>query len=207
MKQSLVNSYKFLEKMFGDLTFSLKTKNSKLKTERGFTLLLASLVASVVLALGLAIFGIAQKQITLSTIARDSQFAFYAADTGAECALYWDIRDDINPNTFATSSGSMPIAAVSCNNTASAVTSSKFADYAISEFQFEPNGYCTKVRITKCRGNFNNGACAPDPAPIIRTLVHADGYNVRCSAIFEVDGTPKSTVDPRALQRSVELRY
>src|SRR3989344_2099896 len=71
----------------------LKTHNPKSKTtERGFTLLLAALVASISLALGTAIFGIAQKQLTLSAIGRDSQFAFYAADTIAECALYWDFR-------------------------------------------------------------------------------------------------------------------
>src|SRR3989338_7573414 len=67
--------------------------------QAGFTLLLAALVASIVLSLGAAIFAIAQKQLTLSGIGRDSQFAFYAADTAAECALYWDFRC----NYFATS--------------------------------------------------------------------------------------------------------
>ncbi len=61
-------------------------------TKRGFTLLLAALVASIVLALGSSIFTIAKKQITLSSLGRDSQFAFYAADTVAECALYYDVR-------------------------------------------------------------------------------------------------------------------
>src|SRR3990167_4752401 len=66
--------------------------SEKRNGERGFTLLLAALVASIVLALGASIFGVAQKELTLSSIGRDSQFAFYAADTGAECALYWDFR-------------------------------------------------------------------------------------------------------------------
>src|SRR3990167_7483874 len=68
-------------------------------SERGFTLLLAAIVSSIVLAVGAAIFGIAQKQVLLSAIGRDSQFAFYAADTAAECALYWDFRC----NYFASS--------------------------------------------------------------------------------------------------------
>src|SRR3989344_7320988 len=67
-------------------------KNFRKNTQRGFTLLLAALVSSVVLAVGAAIFSIAQKQVTLSALGRDSQFAFYAADTIAECALYWDFR-------------------------------------------------------------------------------------------------------------------
>lgn len=62
--------------------------------QRGFTILLAALVASLVLSLGLSIVVIVRKSITLSSIGRDSQFAFYAADSGAECALYWDIRHD-----------------------------------------------------------------------------------------------------------------
>lgn len=81
--------------------------------ERGFTLLLAALVASIVLALGTAIYSIAIKQLTLSSLGRDSQFAFYAADTMAECALYNDIR----LGAFATStSGGNCSFQVTCNN-------------------------------------------------------------------------------------------
>src|SRR3989338_2430331 len=180
------------------------------KRDKGFTLLLASLVASVVLSLGIAIFGIASKQLMLSSMARDSQFAFYAADSGAECVFYWDIRDDIHPNTFATSSASASSAVVSCNNTLPlpAVTViSKNEYYASSEFRFETNGYCTKAQVNKCRGKFDKGVCTREDPPVIRTLVHADGYNVQCDALFNVDGTPKSNVDQRALQRSVELQY
>ena len=58
------------------------------ENQKGFTLLLAALVASITLSLGAAIYSITLKQITLSSIGRDSQFAFYAADTLSECALY-----------------------------------------------------------------------------------------------------------------------
>ena len=97
-KQFLVLSCQFLEKHFSTFAFLLKTKHSKLRTSRGFTLLLAALVSSIVLSLGSSIFLIAQKQVILSSLSRDSQFAFYAADTGAECALYWDLRF----NAFST---------------------------------------------------------------------------------------------------------
>lgn len=72
---------------------------------RGFTLLLAALVASIVLALGAAIYSIAFKQVSLSSIGRDSQFAFYAADTIAECVLYWDVAR----SHFTTSTPPLPI--------------------------------------------------------------------------------------------------
>ena len=76
----------------------LPKEQKEKKNEAGFTLLIAALVASVVLALGASIFDLAQKEVTLSSIGRDSQFAFYAADTAAECALYWDFRYSYLPN-------------------------------------------------------------------------------------------------------------
>lgn len=75
--------------------FSTRYSLSSKRSEQGFTLLLAALIASIVLALGISISGIVQKELILSSIGRDSQFAFYAADSAAECALYWDIRHQI----------------------------------------------------------------------------------------------------------------
>lgn len=56
----------------------------------GFTLFYAVLVSSLLLALGLAIFNITYKELILSAGARESATAFYAADSGLECALFWD---------------------------------------------------------------------------------------------------------------------
>ncbi|MBI2618266.1 hypothetical protein HYW58_02325, partial [Candidatus Kaiserbacteria bacterium] len=82
-----------------------KNKNK----DGGFTLLIAVLVAGVLLAIGLAIFNIAIKELLLSSSGRDSQFAFYAADSGTECALFWEQKQ----NGFSTSTPS----AVTCNET------------------------------------------------------------------------------------------
>ena len=56
----------------------------------GFTLLFASLIVSLLLAVGLAILNITLQQILLSSAAKESQYAFYNADTGLECAIYAD---------------------------------------------------------------------------------------------------------------------
>jgi hypothetical protein len=58
--------------------------------KKGFTLLIAILTSSLFLVIGATIFKIAYTQLTLSSIGKDSQAAFYSADTGAECALYWE---------------------------------------------------------------------------------------------------------------------
>jgi Tfp pilus assembly protein PilX len=68
-------------------TFKKSMHSISPQKARGFTLLLASLISSLLLILGSAIFVLVQKQIILSSLGRDSQFAFYAADQAAECAM------------------------------------------------------------------------------------------------------------------------
>lgn len=58
--------------------------------QRGFALLIALILTSVVLALGMALLDIAYKQVLLSSSAKNSQYAFYNADSALECALYYD---------------------------------------------------------------------------------------------------------------------
>ena len=58
--------------------------------KNGFTVFFAVLVSSLALAVGLAIYDLLQRELALSQVATQSQYAIYAADTGAECALYWD---------------------------------------------------------------------------------------------------------------------
>jgi hypothetical protein len=62
------------------------------ENNKGFTLLFAVLVSVLVLAVGASIINIALKQTILSGAGRESQFAFYAANSGLECALYWDLH-------------------------------------------------------------------------------------------------------------------
>ncbi len=159
--------------------------------EAGFTLLLAALIASIVLSLGTSIYTIAVKQVQLSTLGRDSQFAFYTADTGAECALYWDVRY----SAFATTTtGVSP----TCDGKSITVSNSGATFPYSDEFQVDlfvngdgvtgtsdDLGYCADVRITKNNTNPH-------------TVIHADGYSVNCASI---------DASARALQRSVELQY
>jgi hypothetical protein len=63
-----------------------------LKRSRGFVLLYAVMTSTIILAVGVSIISIALKQLNISTVGRESQYAFYAANTGAECALYWDFH-------------------------------------------------------------------------------------------------------------------
>lgn len=70
----------------------ITNRNSRSPEPRGFVLLYAVMTASIVLAVGVSIISIALKQLSIANLGRESQYAFYAANTGAECALYLDFH-------------------------------------------------------------------------------------------------------------------
>lgn len=75
---------------------------------RGFTLLIAVILSSVVLAVGLALLDVSYKQLLLASSAKESQYAFYAADGALECALYYDQQFDLfntNPKALDNLTG------------------------------------------------------------------------------------------------------
>jgi len=90
------------------------TNNSK-----GFVLLYAVLVAGVVSIGGVLLSNIIYKQLILSSIGRESQVSYYAANAGKECAIYWNklgafgiIIDDGASNLYIENF----INPINCNN-------------------------------------------------------------------------------------------
>ena len=77
----------------------------------GVALFIAVIVASLVLTIGLSMANIFVKEYQLSVSARESQIAFYAADSGLECGIYWDTR---TPDSFFGSSTD-PNNSIDCN--------------------------------------------------------------------------------------------
>jgi hypothetical protein len=74
---------------------------------RGFALSIAVIITSVVLAVGIALLDVAYKQVLLSSSAKNSQYAFYNADSALECALYWDQKLNAFDYSSPLSSGSI----------------------------------------------------------------------------------------------------
>lgn len=75
--------------------------------QRGFTLLVAVVLASVSLAIGISLLNISYKQILLASAGKQSQNAFYAADSVLECVLYYDQQVDAFNYTTPAASGSI----------------------------------------------------------------------------------------------------
>lgn len=70
------------------------------KKNKGFALLFVILAISVLAAATSSIATIAQRESFISNTIVESQRAFYAADTGLECGLYFMRKDNLNGLPF-----------------------------------------------------------------------------------------------------------
>ncbi len=66
---------------------------NNIKNKKGFTLLVAIIVTSMLLIISFVVANIAYKQLVLANSNQESQYAFYNADSGIECAVYWDFKN------------------------------------------------------------------------------------------------------------------
>lgn len=174
----------------------------KKDSHKGFVLLFAVLVASVVLAIGTGLYNIASKELILSRASRDSQFAFFAADAGSECAFFWDRKyflvEPTKLSAFPANSGEAATLPhdVKCNKVDIVTTpawthpapdptfdqATSFTLYYSVNSLLDVTKPCAKVTVQKG----NSGA---------RTKVTSIGQS-RCS-----------DTDPRVVQRTVEATY
>ncbi len=167
-------------------------------------MLYAVLVSSVLLSIGLSIFNLTVKELTLSASGRESQFAFYSADTGAECALYWDFK---GVNIFATSTDNrtpspsnpdcvdsigQPVQTISITNyvTYPGYPIARTSDTAVTQFtinipSLSPQ-YCAIVTVIK-----------DSTSGVTSTQIDSRGYNEPCS----------DTTDPNRVERALKVTY
>lgn len=62
----------------------------KINKKKGYAILFAIIIISAISVVTAGLLNASYKQKILSSLANDSQIAFYQADKGAECALYLD---------------------------------------------------------------------------------------------------------------------
>ncbi|PIQ66451.1 MAG: hypothetical protein COV96_01565 [Candidatus Zambryskibacteria bacterium CG11_big_fil_rev_8_21_14_0_20_42_18] len=132
---------------------------------KGFTLFVAMVVMGTLLLITAGITNLAVKQAFISSSGRESQAAFYAADTGMDCALYWDVNNaGGDDSAFATSTFST----INCNNTSIPSMGGGGNANATSTFSFTltPNPYCAIVTVNKVYVGGN-----------LKTTIESKGYN------------------------------
>ncbi|MES3005214.1 MAG: hypothetical protein V4690_03885 [Patescibacteria group bacterium] len=159
-----------------------------MKKNKGFTLLVAIITTSMLLIVSFVVVNIAYKQLIIADANEQSQYAFYAADAGTECAVYWDLVNS-EESPFATDAVA---ASINCNGqtiTTGSQTdistiptqSSRIGGAATSTFQLNFTKGCVIVRVGKHSGNM--------------TIIDSRGYNT-----CDINS-------PRRFERGVTLTY
>lgn len=176
--------------------------------QKGFVLLFAMLVSTIVLAVGTGIFNITRKELLLSRSSRDSQFAFFAADAGAECAFFWDRKyflvdplalsafpKTANPVTDVQYPASSPVA-VRCNNIDIVANGHQNDPHGEGDIRWRIVGDATSA-TTDFTLNFSDGSCAKVSVSKAGTVttVTSTGQSI-CSGD-----------DPNMVQRKIVASY
>lgn len=201
------------------------TKLYKVQKTKGFTLFLALIVASLLLAIGFSLSTIILKQLVFANSGKESQLAFYAADSGAECALYWDRKGvdglTVFDGAFSTSSTykdifcglggpATPYSAqvgsfdklVNPNNLEA--TTTFYVDY--SDPSNVNHKACAKVTVYKVLDTSTG-------VPVDKTQIDSRGYNVPLVGTVGSDVLPANGAKcdfsniNRIVERAVRLDY
>lgn len=138
-------------------------------------------ISSILLSIALGIINISLNEVRFSTSARDTNNAFFAADTGAECALFFDNSDpDLNAFTGTAS--------IRCNKTNITLNGSDPSWNFVFSGLGSSGQSCAKVTVVKTFVD-----------PYTFTTITSKGYNIG-------DVNCESTSSSR-VEREIKLSY
>lgn len=171
--------------------------------KNGFALLIALIVSSILLVVGVGVAGIGFREMRLASFSNQSEIAFYAAETGLECGLYWDkarpFSTAVPPGSFATSTFvdtgggmfSLMPSIISCAG-ASSFSGFSYSSFSatIDEIKFTIDNPYVNMTIQK---EFPTGSNKQDDARATTTIT-ATGYNT------------SDNTNPRRVGRRQELK-
>lgn len=149
-------------------------------SQSGFALLLAVLISTIVLAIGISILNLSLKEYVFSGIGRESEIAFYAADAGMECALYWDASSQGGKFSIQAD----PPGNIVCVGSSQAATGGSSGVPQEYQFSWGTPNVCAKISVTKYFSSsggvtMSNGSTCPQNTTC--TEVESRGYNTDCS--------------------------
>ncbi len=158
---------------------------NNIQKNRGYTLLFAVLVSSLVLSVGISILTVSKKEFLLASSARESTTAFYAADSALECAVYYDfnrrafVEADLTFASIVKCADNSPVAFNHAFNNPTTTYS----------YDIKLNGLsCARVKVIK---NSTNG----------KASIESSGYNVGWS------GSSCTASSPKRVERALYYSY
>lgn len=187
--------------------FIKKIKIIKNNREKGMTLVIALTTMTLLLSVSLSISNIVLRQIKISSMNDKSKLAFFAADSAAECAVYYDtlfiasnddpdlsINQDIQTAIFGEITKEEKIAKIKCGNQSilnvnSDIITGLGPEVVKTSFDIDYGETCANVIVT--RTDFS-------------TNILATGYNTNATAA----GCDLSNVQSRRLvERGLTIKY
>ncbi len=162
------------------------------KRQRGFALLIAVIFMSVMLSFGLALGSLGYKQEVLASSAIESQYAFYAADAGLECALYADQGQGQNIFAYTDYNGNPK--SIMCDGTTFLVTQVQSTSQLVSTARLSLDSTtshprCADVTIYK-----------PAPGSGLQTYLFSQGYDISCDTV-------ENPGSARFVSRGIDIFY
>jgi len=159
----------------------------KIKDQKGYAILFTVVIISAISVIVAGLTNVVYKQLILSSLAKDSQTAFYQADVASDCAMYADLVESKNGTFNDDKNGS----SWKCGDQNLIITNS---DYTWDEERIKGGSYrllpedeniltpCFKIEVTK--DSTTKG-----------TDMIANGYNI-CNKN-----------NPRVVERQIEIKY
>jgi len=181
--------------------------------------MVAMLVSTMVIVVGLGVSSIILRQFNLAVLSRESQMAFYAADTLIECLMYWDLKGLVF-DAYETD-GPIALTGLICDDTDT--TNSPTGDVLINIIPIEPTG-----GVEICTAENLSGSVVPkyartfEASMIFESVVGASGppaqatITKRESCLAKDDFTINTTIDvngynkaagTRKIERGLSLTY
>lgn len=170
-------------------------KSSTHKSQSGFVAIFAVLLAMIVLAISIGIANVSYKEVVLSSSAREANSAFFAADSGAECLLLWDIKKQVFPRTAG--GAQIDCFGMTQNNSFSPIpydNEGSTPSYAFG-YEFDLGDSCARIEVHKY----------VEDSGVYYTKIESKGYNMSCSARDAI--TPGTTAASRLVERAVRASY
>lgn len=159
---------------------------------RGYVIIIASLMATIVVTLGVLLASFIRQDLSLSGSAEASDMAFYAATAADSCGAYYDTRlGDENPFSI----GSFGERSITCMGVASAYTPQDggfivSGEEQVYQFDWDMHGQptCSLLRVIKTYVSAEN-------TQDIATDVVSRGYNVSCDQITSEEGVVERVIE------------
>lgn len=153
------------------------------KTNKGFALLFTVLLVSITLIMAIGVSSVARNQIILTSTANEANKAFYAADTGIECALYHAFKLGSDDVSFSCAEVSI-------------VKESFGSSFNYDDSEEESDGF----NIIDDGIDLLNNTCVRVNVAVEgeKTNIESRGYNVPCSDIY---------TNSRRVERAIRVSF